>query len=101
MMDNYVGWYSSCIAEVASSITCEISEFIAVAGLGVASLLITEGESSAELTLPPLIVEGKILVSASFKFFIVINRYKSQVTQRIELCSPATVPKKGLDNQKV
>ena len=33
----------------------------AVAGLGVASLLITEGESSAELdrgSLPPLIIEG-------------------------------------------
>ena len=38
-----------------------ISERIAEAGLGVASLLITEGESSAELdgsSLPPLIVEG-------------------------------------------
>ena len=34
---------------MASSITCDISEFIAVAGLGVASLLKTEGESSAEL----------------------------------------------------
>ena len=95
---------SSCIAEVASSITCDISEFIAVAGLGVASLLITEGESSAELdgsSLPPLVVEGKILVLASFKFFIVINRYKSQVTQRIELCSPATAPEISLDNPQV
>ena len=38
-----------------------LSEFIAVAGLGVASLLIIEGESSAELdgsSLPPLVVEG-------------------------------------------
>ena len=42
-----------------------ILELIAEAGLGVASLLKTEGESSAELddsSLPPLIVEGKILV---------------------------------------
>ena len=89
---------------MASSITCDISEFIAVAGLGVASLLITEGESSAELdgsSLPPLVVEGKILVLLSFKFLIVISRYKSQVTQRIELCSPATAPEKGLDNPQV
>ena len=34
--------------EVASSITCDISEFITVAGLGVASLLKTQGESSAD-----------------------------------------------------
>ena len=89
---------------MASSITCDISEFIAVAGLGVASLLITEGESSAELdgsSLPPLVVEGKIVVRSSFKFFIVINRYKSQVTQRIELCSPATTPEISLDNPQV
>ena len=36
-----------------------------VVGLGVANLLITEGESSAELdgsSLPPLVVEEKILV---------------------------------------
>ena len=61
---------------------------IAVVGLGVANLLITEGESSARLDgnpLPPLVVEGKILVFSSFKFLIVISRYKSQVTQRIEL----------------
>ena len=85
-------------------ITCDISEFIAVAGLGVASLLITEGESNAELdgsSLPPLVVEGKIVVRSSFKFFIVINRYKSQVTQRIELCSPATAPEISLDNPQV
>ena len=89
---------------MASSITCDISEFIAVAGLGVTSLLITEGESSARLdgsSLPPLVVEGKIVVQSSFKFFIVSSRYKSQVTQRIELCSPATVPEKGLDNPQV
>ena len=46
---------------MASSITWDISESIAEAGLGVASLLITEGESSAELDgrfLPPLVVEG-------------------------------------------
>ena len=58
-----------------------------------------EGESSAELdssSIPPLVVEGKILVLASFKFFIMISRYKSQVTQRIELCSPATAPEKTL-----
>ena len=49
------------IAEVASSITCDISELIAEAGLGVASLLKTEGESSAELdgsSSPPLVFEG-------------------------------------------
>ena len=42
---------------------------------GVTSLLKIEGESSAELdgsSLPPLILEGKILVLASFRFFIVI-----------------------------
>ena len=42
-----------------------ISERIAEAGLGVASLLKIEGESSVELdgsSLPPLVVEGKILV---------------------------------------
>ena len=57
-----VSSHVSCIAEVASSITCDISELIAEAGLGVASLLKTEGESSAEQdgsTLPPLVVEGK------------------------------------------
>ena len=46
---------------MASSIACDISELIAEAGLGVASLLKTEGESSAELdgsSLPPLVVEG-------------------------------------------
>ena len=51
----------SCIAEVASSITCDILELIAEAGLGVASLLITEGELNVELdhsSLPPLVVEG-------------------------------------------
>ena len=40
-------------------------KIIAGAGVGVANLLITEGESSAELdgsSLPPLVVEGKILV---------------------------------------
>ena len=37
----------------------------------------------------------------SFKFFIVINKYKSQVTQRIELCSPATTPEISLDNPQV
>ena len=40
-------------------------ERVAKAGLGVASLLKTEGESSAELdgsSLPLLVVEGKILV---------------------------------------
>ena len=41
-------------------------------------------------------VSGTILVLVSFKFFIVINIYKSQVTQRIELCSPATAPEKSL-----
>ena len=79
-------------------------EFIAVAGLGVASLLKTEGESSAELdgsSLPPLVVEGKNLVLASFKFFTVISRYKSQVTQRIELCSPAKARENSLDNPQV
>ena len=47
-----------------------ISKFIAVAGLGVASLLKTEGESSAELdssSLPPLVVEGKNLSSFVFQ----------------------------------
>ena len=47
---------------MASSITCDVSERIAEAGLVVASLLKTEGESSAELdgsSLPPLVVEGK------------------------------------------
>ena len=42
-----------------------LSESTAGVGLGVASLLKTEGESSAELdgsSLPPLAVEGKILV---------------------------------------
>ena len=80
------------VAKVASSITCDISERIAEAVLGVASLLKTEGESSAELdgcSLPPLVVEGWILVFGSLKFFIVSSRYKSQVTHRIELCSPA------------
>ena len=74
-----------------------LSEFIAIAGLGVANLLITEEESSAELdgsSLPPLVVEGKILVLSSF-------RYKSQVTQRIELCSPTTAPENCLDNPQV
>jgi hypothetical protein len=87
---------------VVSSITCDISELIACGG--VASLLKTEGESSAELdgsSLPPLILEGIILVLASFRFFIVINRYKSQVIQQIKLCSPATAPEKGLDNPQV
>ena len=49
------------IVEVASSITCDISGFIACGG--VASLLITEGESKAELddsSLPPLVFEGNI-----------------------------------------
>ena len=49
------------IAKVASSITCDISELIAEASLGVASLLKIEGESSAVLggsSLPPLVVEG-------------------------------------------
>ena len=81
-----------------------MSEFIAVAGLGVASLLKIEGESSAEQdgsSLRSLVVEGKILVLSSFKFLIVINRYKSQVTQRIELCSPATTPEISLDNPQV
>jgi len=41
------------------------------------------------------------LVFGSLKFFIVSSRYKSQVTQRIELCSSATVPEKGLDNPQV
>ena len=53
---------------MASSITCDISELIAEAGLGVASLLKTEGETSAELagrSLPPLVLEGKILVVIS------------------------------------
>ena len=89
---------------MASSITCDISEFIAVAGLGVSCLLITEGESSAELdgsSLPPLVVEGKIVVQSSFKFFIVSSRYKSQVTQRIELSSPATAPEINLDDPQV
>ena len=92
------------MAEVASSITCDILERIAEAGLGVASLLKREGESSIELdgsSLPPLIVEGKILVLSSVKFLIVTSRYRSQVTQRIELCSPATAPEKGLDNPQV
>ena len=77
---------------------------IVEAGLGVTSLLKTEGESSAELdgsSLPPLVAEGKIIVRSSFKFFIVINRYKSQVTQRIELCSPATALEISLDNPQV
>ena len=81
-----------------------ISKQIAEAGVGVASLLIIEGESSAELdgsSLPPLAVEGKILVLLSFRFLIVINRYKSQVTQRIELCSLATAPEISLDNPQV
>ena len=50
-----------------------------IAGVGVGSLFKTESESSAELdgsSLPPLVVEGKILVLVSFKFLIVINRYK-------------------------
>ena len=50
---------------------------------------------------PTSLVEGKILVLASFKFFIVISRYKSPVTQRIELCSPAMAPENGLDNPQV
>ena len=77
---------------------------VTVASLGVASLFITEGESSAELdgsSLPPLVVEGKIVVRLSFKFFIVINKYKSKVTLRIELCSPATAPEISLDNPQV
>jgi hypothetical protein len=60
--------------EVASSTTCDISGLIACGGVG--SLLKIEGESSAELddsSLPPLVLEGKILVLASFRFFIVIN----------------------------
>ena len=80
------------------------SERIAEADAGVANLLITEGESSAELdgsSLPPLVVEENILVLSSSKFLIVINRYKSQVTRRIELCSPATVPEISLDNPQV
>ena len=47
-------------AEVASSSTGDISRFLA--GGDVVNLLITEGESSAELdgnSLPPLVVEGK------------------------------------------
>jgi hypothetical protein len=58
---------------VASSMTCNISGLITYGG--VASLLKIEGESSAECdgkSLPPLILEGKILVLASFRFFIVI-----------------------------
>ena len=89
---------------MASTITCDISQSIAEAGLGVASLLKTEGESSEELdgsSLPPLVVDGKILVLASFKFFIGISKYKSQVTQRIELCSQATAPEISLDNPQV
>ena len=81
---------------MASSITCDISERIAEAGLDVASLLIMEGESSAELdgsSLPSIVVEGKLLVLASFKFFIVISRYKSQVTQRRTM-----LPGKGAKN---
>ena len=81
-----------------------ISELIAEAGLGVASLLKIEGESSARLdgsSLPPLVVEGYILVFGSLKFFIMISRYISQVTQRIELCSPATAPENSLDNPQV
>ena len=41
--------------------TCDISELIAGVGLGVASLLKIEGESSTELdgsSLPPLVVQG-------------------------------------------
>ena len=75
-----------------------------IVGVGVASLLKTEEESSAELdgsSLPSLVVEGKIVVLSSFQFFIVINRYKSQVTQRIVLCSPATAPEISLDNPQV
>ena len=75
-----------------------------IAGVGVASLLKTEGESGPELdgsSLHPLVVEGKILVLSSFKFLIVINKYKSQVTQRIELCSLATAPENSLDNPQV
>jgi hypothetical protein len=48
---------------VASSIIYDISELLA--GVGVASLLKIEGESSVELdgsSLTPLVVEGKILV---------------------------------------
>ena len=85
-----------------TSITCDISK--SIASVGVASLLKTEGQSSAELdgnSLPPLVVEGKILVLSSFKFLIVIKIYKSQVTQIIELCSPATVPENSLDNPQL
>ena len=57
--------------------------------------------SDDESSLPPLVVEGKILVLSSFKFLIVISRYKSQVTQRIELCSLATVPENSIDNPQV
>ena len=87
-----------------SSIINYLRHIRIIAGGGGASLLKTEGESSAELdgsSLPPLVVEGKILVLVSFKFLIVISRYKSQVTQRIELCSPTTAPEKGLDNPQV
>src|SRR5215216_3139392 len=41
------------------------------------------------------------MIFGSFGFHIVINRYKCQVTQRIELCSPPSVPEKGLDNPQV
>ena len=69
MMDNYIGWHSSCNGynigrhrtSSNSSITCDISELTEEAGLGVAGLLKIEGESSAELDgsfLPPLVVEG-------------------------------------------
>ena len=70
----------------------------------VSSLFKIEGESSAELdgsSLPPLVLEGKILVLVSFGFFVVINRYKSQVTQQKKLCSPAMAPEKGLDNPQI
>ena len=56
------------MAEVASSITCNISE--SIVGVGVACLLKTKGESSAELdgsSLPPLVVEGKNLGSLIFQ----------------------------------
>ena len=48
--------------------TYHISEWIA--GVGVASLLKIEGESSAELdgsSLPPLVVEGKILITHKYR----------------------------------
>ena len=42
-----------------------------------------------------------LAMSLEREFLIVINRYKLQVTQRIELCAQATAPEKGLDNPQV